>query len=244
MLAYTRAYSPRMTIASRLDEAMKVAGIPSQSELHRRSGVPQPTINRILKGTGKKGPEAHTIMPLAAACEVNFQWLFEGIGPMRRSSSTDTPPAPVFQVTADEDYSGNFIGIRMLKRLVYAGIDDGVDGDWEYEDEVTLSLPVAWLREKHLVPEDLVAFKASGLSMYPKIEPGTIVVANRRIRSPADGKLFAVNHNGKPMVKRMRSDGGAWFLTSDNPDPEFAPRRVNNDTRIIGRVIRLEMDFD
>jgi transcriptional regulator with XRE-family HTH domain len=76
-----------MTIASRLDEAMKAARIPSQSALARASGVPQPTINRILKGTSKNGPETGTLLKLAAACNVTFEWLHEGIGAPTRGQA-------------------------------------------------------------------------------------------------------------------------------------------------------------
>lgn len=85
--SYTRAYilgmdSSPLAIASRLNEAMQTARPPikAQSDLSDKSGVPQPTISRILKGKGKKGPETDTLKKLAAACGVNFNWLNEGIG--------------------------------------------------------------------------------------------------------------------------------------------------------------------
>lgn len=62
---------------------MEDAGFPSQSALARASGVPQPTINRILKGGGRRGPESDTLKKLAAACNVRFEWLNEGRGPMK-----------------------------------------------------------------------------------------------------------------------------------------------------------------
>lgn len=74
----TRMYSPLMTIGDRLDKAMREAKIESQSELARKSGVPQATISRILKGPGTKGPETGTISKLAAACGVSFEYLNEG----------------------------------------------------------------------------------------------------------------------------------------------------------------------
>eukprot|EP01036_Dinobryon_divergens_P050865 gene50865-68082_t len=77
---YPSMYSFTMTISQRLESAMKAAGYESQSALSRASGVPQPTINRILNGVGKKGPEAHTLVQLAAALHVTFEWLHEGIG--------------------------------------------------------------------------------------------------------------------------------------------------------------------
>jgi len=71
-----------MDISTRLDKAMRAAGFESQSGLARASGVPQPTINRILKGGGKRGPETETLKKLAVACNISFAWLNEGRGPM------------------------------------------------------------------------------------------------------------------------------------------------------------------
>jgi len=71
------------TIGWRLDKAMQDARIKSQSELARQSGVPQPTINRILNGESKRGPETATLVALAKATGVEFSWLLEGRGPQR-----------------------------------------------------------------------------------------------------------------------------------------------------------------
>ena len=60
-----------------------MAGFESQSALGRAAGVPQPTINRILKNPDMQ-PEAGTLRKLAAACNVSFDWLNEGIGKIER----------------------------------------------------------------------------------------------------------------------------------------------------------------
>lgn len=72
----TRA--PLSSIGDRLDLAMRKAGHASQAALARASGVPQPTIARVLKGTGRGGPETETIRKLAGACNVSFSWLQTG----------------------------------------------------------------------------------------------------------------------------------------------------------------------
>jgi transcriptional regulator with XRE-family HTH domain len=69
------------TIGWRLDKAMHDARIESQAQLARLSGVPQPTINRILKGEGRRGPETATLIALANATGVEFLWLQQGSGP-------------------------------------------------------------------------------------------------------------------------------------------------------------------
>jgi transcriptional regulator with XRE-family HTH domain len=71
------------TIGWRLDKAMQDARIKSQAQLARLSGVPQPTINRILNGEGKRGPETGTLVALANATGVEFLWLQQGRGPQR-----------------------------------------------------------------------------------------------------------------------------------------------------------------
>lgn len=216
---------------------MKWAGFINQQSLADASEIPQPTISRILKDSAKKSPSGNTIKLLADACGVSFQWLYEGVGPMEKQSV-----GGIIKIDSGET-EGRFVGIKMLRRQVYLGID-GVDADWEYEEEFSLSLPVEWLRTKKLVPNDLFAFRASGQSMYPTIPDGALIVANRTDTHPADGKLFAVNHNGRPMIKRMERHAGLWYLASDNPLPEYGRRAVDNDSRVIGRVVRMEMDVD
>jgi transcriptional regulator with XRE-family HTH domain len=107
-IGYTRMYSQDMTIGDRLDKAMKARDVESQSELARKSTVPQPTINRILKGGGKKGPETETIKKLASALSVSFTWLNEGIGNMEGGA---LPPvaSPQTQAANDQDVTGDEI---------------------------------------------------------------------------------------------------------------------------------------
>jgi phage repressor protein C with HTH and peptisase S24 domain len=233
-----------MTISNRLDEAMKAAGIPSQNALARLSGVPQPTINRILKGVGKKGPEAHTVQPLAEACNVAFQWLFEGTGPMKRASKQDSDetPAQMLRISVDDKDSEKFVGVRMLTRVLHAGVD-GVDGDFEYDDGIALSLPLDWVHAKRLDPAKLVALKVKGQSMYPTMREGDVVIVNTGDREPVDGDLFAVNHHHKPVVKRLERESGIWYLASDNRLPAYSRRPVEEDTEIVGRVVRMQVDF-
>lgn len=90
----TCAYSALMDIASRLDSAMKKAGYKTQAALANASGVPQPTIARILKGGGKYGPESSTIKKLALACGVSYLWLMEGDGDATFTTPVSAQPQP------------------------------------------------------------------------------------------------------------------------------------------------------
>ena len=94
---YTRPDNRLMNtqnIAGRLDAAMKARKVKTQTGLAELSGIPQPTIARILKGGGRQGPETETLRPLACALRVHLRWLQEGLGPMDISDGAAEEPAP------------------------------------------------------------------------------------------------------------------------------------------------------
>jgi transcriptional regulator with XRE-family HTH domain len=125
---YARMYSPRMksllTVGDRLDKAMELAKIPSQSALARASGVPQATISRILKGGGKKGPETETLRKLAAACSVTFDWLNEGIGePSRTSKPAQAAPQKRLDAANDPEVTADEV-LELINAYRSASIND------------------------------------------------------------------------------------------------------------------------
>ncbi|MFP4895164.1 helix-turn-helix domain-containing protein [Paraburkholderia sp. EG304] len=91
---YARAYSPAMNIGDNLDKAMKARAIESQKALERLSGVPQPTINRILKGNT---PDIGTAKKLADALGISVTWLIDqsGVGPNSSISEAREPLSDV-----------------------------------------------------------------------------------------------------------------------------------------------------
>lgn len=232
-----------MDIASRLDKAMKAAKIESQAGLARASGIPQPTINRILKNVGKKGPETHTIASLARAVNVTFEWLHEGKGPMARTSDIPAEDgAPVQPVDVADD-EADFYSIRLADGFLHAGCG-AEDGDLEYEDHVTVAVSKQWVAKKGLNPAALRAVRVKGQSNYPKIQDGNIVIVNTEDRDIVVGEYYAVNYNLKAVVKRIEREGGIWYLASDNPLPQYRRHAVeDSDSFIIGRVVKLEADF-
>lgn len=227
-----------MDISNRLDTAMKEAGFASQSALARASGVPQPTINRILKGVGKQGPEAHTLVQLAAACGVTFEWLHEGTGPRARAPSSSFLPVIVAQ---DDD--SRFYRIPKVRLRLSAGIS-GYRVEPETHDGSTFSVPRDWADRNGYLPERLIGIKIRGESMEPSLYEDDLVIINTADSQPVDGVVFAVNYEGEPVVKRLSRDAGEWWLTSDNPDQRKYHRKIcrGSDCIIIGRIVRKESD--
>jgi phage repressor protein C with HTH and peptisase S24 domain len=221
---------------------MRAAGITSQNALARASDVPQPTINRILKGVTKRSPETHTLAALARACNVSFAWLHEGIGPMERNAGPSEfslqEPRAVYAADESESVQVPFVEMRLQ-----AGVP-GFQADPEYSEGRRWSLPRYWIEERRVNPASLVALKVKGDSMYPTLRDGYTVIVDTADRTMVDGGIFAVNYEGKALLKRLQRDGGAWYLASDNPLPEYGRRIVrDNETIIVGRVIRMEGDL-
>lgn len=65
-----------MDIAYRIDLAMRAAGIKTQAQLARMSGVPESTITRILKNAGQ--PTVENLAAIANALDRSIDWIVNG----------------------------------------------------------------------------------------------------------------------------------------------------------------------
>jgi phage repressor protein C with HTH and peptisase S24 domain len=235
-------------IATRLDQAMSAAGFPSQSALSRASGVPQPTINRILKNSGKGHPEAATVRKLAEACNVSFNWLNEGLGEMGREVLSPSPKVQALKALIASTVPierPEIVEIPVHKLNIRAGIT----GFQAELDESEFAIPVAvtqrWLDQHGLVKEQLVATTVRGDSMEETLSDGDTVIINTKSVRPRDNKIFAVNFGGQAVVKRLISDFGRWFLVSDNSDQKRYHREEcsTENCILIGEVVMAQRNF-
>lgn len=236
-----------MTIAHRLQEAMNGAGITSQSELARCSGVPQPTINRILNGVGKQGPATQTLKKLAAACEVSFQWLVDGagrergVGPEGAMSGVLEPNIENLFVLPKNSRAGKAGGpVRIRKvrlRSSAKGTEFAGQADKRSGDEVYLGKE--WLQTRGYDDQALIALAMEGDSMEPGLYAGDILVVNLSDRQPHDGEVFVLAYEGTVLIRRLVRDAGRWWLCSDSAAQRRFPRKryANSECSIIGRVV-------
>jgi phage repressor protein C with HTH and peptisase S24 domain len=222
---------------------MESAGFESQSALARASGVPQPTINRILKGVGKKGPEAHTLVLLAQACKVSFQWLHEGTGPVERTDAEKRPPlVGLLSVQPVSPVHPSRTQIPKVNLKLSAGITEfqvepahGDGGIWD--------VPTRWIEKNGFVPERLLAIEVKGGSMEPSLYDGDLVVINTADTKLVNGYVYALNYEGDAVIKRLIREAGQWYASSDNPAPRYGRRACRgNECLIVGRVVRRETD--
>ncbi|NMX98628.1 helix-turn-helix domain-containing protein [Pseudomonas veronii] len=81
-----------MDIAGRLRAKMANADL-NETQLGKRSGVPQPTINRILSGESVS-PRMPTIAKLAKALRVSPEWLMYGTGEEKFDANVESATGP------------------------------------------------------------------------------------------------------------------------------------------------------
>lgn len=208
---------------------MRHAGFKSQQALSLASGIPQPTISRVLKGSI---PEVGTLKKLSAACEVPFEWLAEGSGKSSVIRAIDES-APSFDTHK----------IRRVKFRVEAGIS-GFSICQEQDEGNPIYFRKDWLKMRNYKPDKLIAVYVHGDSMEPGLYNGDTVIVNTADKDPKDGDVFVVNYESETIIKRLIRDTGSWWLSSDNPDQRRFPRKECTDSlcKIIGRVVHKQSE--
>lgn len=210
------------TFAQRLIEAREEAKL-SQKDLATRSGVKQSTISYIESGRNKSSKRTPA---LARALGVSANWLSDGIGAKRPKTQR-----------AERDESGEYIAVRRATIKLSAGVS-GFAIEYEDGESPPLFFRSEWFTTRRFDPLKLVALRVHGSSMEPGLYDSDTVVINLNDTRPADGEVFAVNYEGELVIKRMKRDGGEWWLSSDNTEKRrFSDKRVSEDVHLLGRVV-------
>lgn len=81
-----------------------------------------------------------------------------------------------------------------------------------------------WL-ERHGLPEAqyLMTVETLGMSMYPTISEGAILLANTLDILPKSGKVYLIVINNELVAKRLIQDIDGWIIRSDNADKNTYP---------------------
>ena len=133
--------------------------------------------------------------------------------------------------------SSDFVPIRRVQIKVSAGVT-GYYVEPLQGDGPPIFFRADWIASKRLRADRLVALRVNGASMEPGLYDGDLVVVNADETTPRDGEVFVINYEGEAVIKRLRRDGGLWWLSSDNPDKRlFADKHCDEHALVIGRVI-------
>jgi len=143
----------------------------------------------------------------------------------------------------DLDAHPDLVRVRKVQLRLRAGVS-GFAVEADEGDGAPIFFRSEWLQLRGYKPYKLIAIKVKGSSMEPSLYPDDMVVVNTADTDPKDGKVFAVNYEGEPVIKRMVRDGGVWWLASDNPDQRRYPRKecTEGSCIIIGQVIHRQSE--
>jgi len=221
----SKTYGVPVEIAERLRAKMREVGL-NESQLSRRSSVPQPTINRILSGESSS-PRKSTLEALSRPLGVTPDWLLFG---------SESEPARDGSPSA-KDYA-----------LIPQFKAKGSCGDGYLNEHVQTTEGLAfkrdWLQRMKVKPENLYVIYAEGDSMEPYIFDGDVVLFDTSQIEPRDKQVYVIRRpDGGNSIKRLTQQlSGNWVIRSDNADKianpdEPATEEAIHEMPFLGRVI-------
>lgn len=195
-------------------------------------------------------PRVGTLAPLAAFFGVSVDDLLDGDIPGRSQFATpgQVPREPSFSrapTTVRETptpYGDEFKQIRRAEFKLSAGAS-GFAIEYLNGEAPPIFFRSDWLASRGYRPDKLLAVAASGRSMEPGLYDGDLVVVDTGDIRAVDGRVVAADYDGEFTIKRLKRDGGQWWLSSDNPDKARFPDKVCTDSvRILGAVIHKQSE--
>lgn len=191
------------TIAERLKQAREDKKL-TQPELADRSGVSQGTIGNVEAGLRKNPRE---LLAIAAALDVEPEWLKTGKGPRQRSSVETAPD------------------LRPGTRVPVVGsVKGGPDG---YMEELQYPVGVGEGFVEYWTPDKAAyALRVKGDSMHPRYRAGEFIVVTPSIE-PQPGRDVVVKlKSGQKLLKQLNwiKSGEVQLLSINNG---YAPMTID-----------------
>lgn len=223
----------REGIRDRIHEAARICR--NTAELSRRSGIPDGTLRKWLKGTTE--PTTSHLLAIAYASGLHPHWLLTGTGPKH----------PGVGLSDSEE----FAYIRNLKIEASAG--DGAAVEAEVVEE-RMAFRRDWLRRHNLHEKDLCFITARGDSMHPTIRSGDTLLVRvfyhnagtedrQELVHGLDPKkqaglegIFVLRMDDGLVVKRLQPDLKGGYTVKSDSDEYDDLQAAAKDLVIVGRV--------
>ena len=210
-----------MSLGERLEERLRVVGM-SQTELAKRVGTRQSTINSLVKGGSRSSSYLHKI---ARELQTSVEYL---------TGETDDPSENYAPPVVDE----NVIQVPMID-LAYGMGGTFLDDVAEEAEVRTEPFPLSFIRRyTRAKPDQLVFAEGIGDSMAPTITSNDLMLIDQSDNTLRIGdQIWAISFGGVGMIKRLRPrPDGSITILSDNPNvPQ--DRAVDDELFLIGRVV-------
>lgn len=229
-----------MTIAGRLAQKMQEREW-TEGELGRRSGVPQPTIHRIISGESQS-PRRPNVEKIAKALGVTPEWLLFGATAAPGTAAIESNAVMIGDLSVWDDgdpLDDDDVEVPYYAEVEFAG-GDGMTHVVEITDR-KLRFSQATLRAAGVDARSAACARVSGKSMERMILDGAAIGFDRSATSIIDGEIYAFNHGGMLRVKYLhRLPGGAVRVRSENaddfPDEVMTSEKFREEVHMLGRV--------
>jgi phage repressor protein C with HTH and peptisase S24 domain len=213
----------------------------SENELSERTGVPQPTINRILRGESKD-PRDRTVLPLAAFFGVPLEVMKRGDALDPKAAIPVTVRAyDVEPVEADEGFDPDTEAmVDSVEIEISAG--NGTVVPEFVPTRTRQRYTLKWFKDMGAKPEDVRIAGIHGDSMEPTLYSTDRIAFDLGKTRIISGRVYVLSLGFEARVKRLfRVADGRIRVVSDNPDKSRYPDEfVEDETAgflVIGEVI-------
>lgn len=224
-------------LGERVAELIDNLGI-SQSELARRTGVKQPSIARIIKGTTRG---SKFLMEIARGLGTTPEYLTgqtDESGEIEFRGGSDDLKEYV-EFAADDQTLARKFGLALIPELELGYSMGGGNVIEMFEHTGVAPFKREWLRPMMKGSfNDLFVAKGEGDSMIPTLLDGDIVLIDTAQKNILQqDRIWALSYGDLGMIKRIRKlpDGG-YQINSDNP-AVTAITAYDGEMHVIGRVI-------
>lgn len=237
----TPAYFPAMKIGDRLKQIMEEQNLTANA-LAEKSGVPQPTISRIVNGS-HGDPRTKTLEKIAAALNYPVHSLRSGQGfGFIEASELEEDLVPYFQLGHKSPVTNNAQEkVKILKLAAVPSMGGGESLTYD-GDQIIDVLPVSksWLeRNVKAKPQNLRVITGAGDSMHPTFSDGDMLLVDvSKAKIDIDG-VYVLSAHERLFIKRVRQRmDGSFEVSSDNPTVKTVDI-LNGDHQIQvhGRVV-------
>ncbi|WP_187360138.1 XRE family transcriptional regulator [Chitinolyticbacter meiyuanensis] len=223
----------------------------SQNGLADRSGVPQPTIQRIVSGD-TDSPRSATLDKLAKSFGVTLGQFLEG-PPADGGTEQQSVPArhfvkakphhlerfPTMDQEAPESLFANDGFVLIPEYTTQAACGRGflnghieVDRHYPFPEKEVIRLGIN--------PANTCLVRATGNSMFPYICEDDRVLLDLSVKRIENGLVYMFLIDDEARLKRVQRSFGTVTLTSDNPNKLLYPDEIvppNAEIVVIGKVV-------
>lgn len=212
-----------------LQRLLASTGSPTEAVLADRLGISSQSIYNAKK-KGKIPPA--WVVDVSKKYDVSTDWLFFGLGAMRRSDSGPSEERD----RAPQEGARDLLMVPRVKARLSAG-----SGSLETSDDIEerYAFKSKWLRSKGQASK-MVLMYVTGDSMEPDIKDRDMVLIDQSQVDIVAGGAYAIGMDDEVLVKYVDKEPGTYVLRSANPlyaSIKVDLRDESLNVRVIGRVL-------